>query len=938
MKIKVLIILICVFLSSNYLNASDPLSSYSTLWGWGGNEYGQLGEGSYPSGRGLPVQLNTDNWLMVSSGWTHSLGIKSDSTLWAWGENKFGELGNGTGKTSYIPIQIGTEKNWKLITAGQYSSFAIKSDGTLWAWGCNTVGNLGDSTNIDRLQPVQIGKKILGKVKNVFTTGKGAAAINESGYLFKWGYNEVDTLEDGTLKQRNYPVNIFNSDKWLTISMSVDHILAIKPNGTLWAWGKNNWGQLGDGTFIKKLIPVQIGNDSDWVDISCERDVNIALKKNGTIWAWGKNRYGELGDGTLVSKNFPVQIGNDTDWLIARSKGGHTEAVKKDGSYWYWGYVANWETLKMDTILSPKKMDYITDVIQLSRSPESHSLFLRNYLAKKAKIITLPQGKVTTNSAEVGGKFLSAEGEKIYQRGFCYDLDDVPTISRKRTQNGIDLGEYYTTLTNLLPFTKYYVRAYVSTAAGESYGETERIFTKLLTPILISPNKGIADIPLKADFFWRKDMNALKYHFQISKFSEFSNIELDTEVVDSTINIKDLELNSEYFWRVQTINGPYQSDWSEVFSFHTIIFNKQQLLLPQQASINIPIDCALKWIENTKSSQYKLQVSKEEGFNNFVIDTILTKNQFTNSKFDYLKPYYWRVKSFIGLDSSGWSPVWKFTTLMDSVKLISPVDLSANLELNQIFNWEKGIYEKNYRLQVAKDNDFTNMVFDTIQNKKNDADINNLKNYTKYFWRVRNESDDTLGYWSDIWQYRTRMTDVILIYPEDEKTGLDQKIKFKWSSVFGAEYYQLQISKNEQFTDIVYSEDSINSTEHNVPDFEPNKLYYWRVRPWNKESIGSLLWSEIWSFRTGETSVKDESEFIKITPNPAGDFITIALKPSEGFEPSESSAIQIYNTLGEKVMTVEQTPSSVQRINISDLPKGIYFVKVGGETAKFVKM
>jgi hypothetical protein len=110
------------------------------------------------------------------------------------------------------------------------------------------------------------------------------------------------------------------------------------------------------------------------------------------------------------------------------------------------------------------------------------------------------------------------------------------------------------------------------------------------------------------------------------------------------------------------------------------------------------------------------------------------------------------------------------------------------------------------------------------------------------------------------------------------------------------------------------------------------------VRPWNSESKGTLYWSEVWSFRTGNVGVKDESEYIKIIPNPAGDFITITLKPSEGFELSEGSEIQIYNTLGEKVMTVEQTFLSVQQINISALPKGIYFVKVGGETAKFVKM
>ncbi|MEI6091030.1 MAG: choice-of-anchor D domain-containing protein [bacterium] len=77
---------------------------------------------------------------------------------------------------------------------------------------------------------------------------------------------------------------------------------------------------------------------------------------------------------------------------------------------------------------------------------------------------------------------------------------------------------------------------------------------------------------------------------------------------------------------------------------------------------------------------------------------------------------------------------------------------------------------------------------------------------------------------------------------------------------------------------------------------------------------------------------------ISISPNPAGDYITVSLKPSEGFEPSEGSEINIHNTLGEKVKTVSARHAVPLRINISDLPKGMYFVKAGGETAKFIKL
>ncbi len=629
MKIKFLVFLLFVILSFKTIDASEPQTHYSTLWGWQGNTKGELGDGTKLLFRDLPIQLSPNNWIMVSGGYSHSLAIMEDSTLWAWGQNVFGAFGNGRTDSSNIPIKIGKENNWKFVSAGTNASFAIKSDGSLWAWGRNSNGELGDSSNNEKLTPVQIGKNVLGKVKYITGQLKVTAAITENSSLYIWGNGKFGAIGDGTYEQRNFPVQIGNSGEWLIVSCSGTHTIAIKTNGTLWAWGYNVWGELGDGTYISQNKPIQIGNDSDWVDVSCEHTANLALKTNGTLWAWGTNVFAELGDSTMVSKNYPIQVGKDKDWMIARSMRCNVEAIKTDGSFWYWGRIRNYETLKSDTIFVPTKMDHINNVIQLSRSSAgTYSLFLRNYLAKPAKIVTLPQGNVTSNSAEVGGKIFSAEGEKIYQRGFCYDLDLDPTISKDTTRNGIGLGEYHTTLTNLLPFTKYYVRAYVTTAAGEAYGETERIFTKLSTPILVYPQKSQIDVPLKATFKWKNDMNALKYNIQLSKYADFSKFELDTEVVDSTININDLELHYDYYWRVQTINGVYQSEWSEVNSFHTIKFLKQELFSPIENSINIPIDCQLKWSQNGQLSSYILQVSKNQDFTSFVLDTIISQSNY----------------------------------------------------------------------------------------------------------------------------------------------------------------------------------------------------------------------------------------------------------------------------------------------------------------------
>ena len=100
--------------------------------------------------------------------------------------------------------------------------------------------------------------------------------------------------------------------KWFIVTAGWYHTTAIKSDGTLWAWGYNNYGQLGDGTVINKNTPVQIGADTDWITVIVGLNYTTAIKRNDTLWAWGDNRSGQLGDGTVIEKNVPIQIDIDT--------------------------------------------------------------------------------------------------------------------------------------------------------------------------------------------------------------------------------------------------------------------------------------------------------------------------------------------------------------------------------------------------------------------------------------------------------------------------------------------------------------------------------------------------------------------------------------------------------------------------------------------------
>lgn len=327
-----------------------------TLWAWGANAYGQLGDGTQNS-RLSPVQIGTDKWVSISNYAYSSLGIKQDGTLWAWGSNGTGQLGDGTTTDRSSPVQIGTDK-WTSIASSISHSLGIKQDGTLWGWGDNFSGQLGDGTSFNegtyttKLSPVQIGTDKWSSVSAILDASYG---IKQDGTLWTWG--------GAFFRESNKPAALvptkIGNDKWIKIAtrgyntsiffpIVYQHALGIKQDGTLWAWGHNLDGQLGNGTteYVDELNPVQIGTDNKWKEVSVSESISQAIKEDGTLWVWGDNFYGQLGDNTNTSRYSPVQIGTE-EWLTIssntlpsgydREAKTYTVALKKNGTLWAWG-------------------------------------------------------------------------------------------------------------------------------------------------------------------------------------------------------------------------------------------------------------------------------------------------------------------------------------------------------------------------------------------------------------------------------------------------------------------------------------------------------------------------------------------------------------------------------------------------------------------------
>lgn len=295
------------------------IKSDGTLWAWGDNHSGQLGDGTRGEGTLIPKKIGTNtNWVKVSAGSYHTLAIKSDGTLWAWGDNYYGQLGDGTVVQSDRPKRVGDDNAWVEASARNLSSFGIKSDGTLWTWGNNQFGQLGDGSKIHRYEPKQIGidrdnwikvlvggRHTLGIMSDNY---KPADAIIHNTTLWAWGENDYGQLGDGTKVDSLFPKRIGTKKHWKAVSAGFTHTVGLLSDGTLWAWGDNYFGQLGDGTGTSSRVPKQIGKNTDWVKVAVGSISSFAAKSDGTIWAWGLNDHGQLGDGTKDDRNQPVKI------------------------------------------------------------------------------------------------------------------------------------------------------------------------------------------------------------------------------------------------------------------------------------------------------------------------------------------------------------------------------------------------------------------------------------------------------------------------------------------------------------------------------------------------------------------------------------------------------------------------------------------------------
>jgi cysteine-rich repeat protein len=255
----------------------------------------------------VPNQVLNLTGVLQLSGTAHAhCALKSDGTVWCWGSNNRGQLGDGTNGYRGEPGQVVTLTDIVELDGGVYGICARRNDGTVWCWGYNLHGQLGDGSTTNSDRPVQVSG-----INNALQIAAGNASCARlgDGTTWCWGYNGDGQVGDGTNIDRTTPVRVNNDSGFVDLQAGWFHTCARKANGTLWCWGSNGAGQLGDGTGTNRNVPTQVLNVSDATAIAVPGShKTCAVRTGGLMWCWGHNGYGGLGDGTTITRRAPVRV------------------------------------------------------------------------------------------------------------------------------------------------------------------------------------------------------------------------------------------------------------------------------------------------------------------------------------------------------------------------------------------------------------------------------------------------------------------------------------------------------------------------------------------------------------------------------------------------------------------------------------------------------
>lgn len=490
---------------------------------------------------------------------------------------------------------------------------------------------------------------------------------------------------------------------------------------------------------------------------------------------------------------------------------------------------------------------------------------------------------------------------------------------------------YYSLNNNTMYFWR--VRGKLNNAFGK-WSKRTNFTTIIAPPELVSPFNNQGAVPTKPTFVWKPSEGATGYLLQVSKSLNFNslvfektfNYPTDTNFVSEVI----LDYFQTYYWRVAAKAGPYQSDWSEVWTFTTKI-PAPTLRSPSNQTYGVPTIAVLQWNPSLGGKIYEIQIALDSAFENKFFDGIAPQNdQYQTELLEPFTKYYWRVRASNEDDTSDWSEVWWFITLIPPPDLETPTNNSSNLHPPINFTWNAFTETEKHHLQISTDQNFASLIVDDSTLTENKFTLMIIDYNQTCYWRVRSKIDKYYSNWSNTFRFTTTLKAPSLLYPPNNSDFINTTITFQWETSPGATSYDFILSLDSTFgQDIIISRTQITNNQTDVTGLSFNTKYYWRIRATN--SISTSKWSETWSFTTMPeplSALNDNSDVI-VFPNPFEQKVLI-----RNFKYIDAEVIKLYNLYGNVVYELIPNKFDETTIDLSNIPRGVYLLSISTKREK----
>jgi len=336
---------------------------------WGGNDEGQLGDGTL-SGRASPMPvMGVPAAVEVRAGWAHVCARLSTGAVTCWGRANNGQLGDGRSdhpicamgrSCNTTPVTVMGISDAARIAASSNSICVARRGGSVSCWGSNSVGELGDGTTAARLTPVALGSPT--GVTEI-TAGGGHVCATSATAVYCWGANAFGQLGTGTADSggcacRTTSVEATAVASPVEVAGGGNSTCARVGSGATWCWGDNRAGQLGDGSFAHTCMgstamadcstaAVEVSGLSDVIEVDLGLFFACARRSTGQVVCWGRNNKGQLGDGTSHGacamssgedcSSTPVEVSGLADAQAIAVGGAHACALRATGAVVCWG-------------------------------------------------------------------------------------------------------------------------------------------------------------------------------------------------------------------------------------------------------------------------------------------------------------------------------------------------------------------------------------------------------------------------------------------------------------------------------------------------------------------------------------------------------------------------------------------------------------------------